>query len=135
MSQENVDSVLTMWEASMEGDRAELDLSLLADDIVYEDDILPDHGGETYHGHDGIRRAWDRATEAFDEDTANVVEWTRDAGDRVVSCHHVRGHGAVSAIEVDFRYAYLWQFEGGKVVYLKSYRDPQQAVEAAGLSE
>ena len=29
--------------------------------------------------------------------------------------HHVRGHGAVSAIKVDFRYAYLWQFEGGKV--------------------
>ena len=73
MSQENVDSVLRMWEASVEDDRAELDLSLLADDIVYEDDILPDHGGETYHGHDGIRRAWDRAIEAFDEDTANVA--------------------------------------------------------------
>ena len=41
----------------------------------------------------------------------------------------------MSAIEVDFRYAYLWRFEGGKVVYLKSYRDPQQALEAAGLSE
>ena len=24
-------------------------------------------------------------------------------------------------------YAYLWPFEGGKVVYLKSYRDPRQA--------
>ena len=36
-----------MWAASMEGDLAELDLSLLADDVVYEDDILPDHGGET----------------------------------------------------------------------------------------
>ena len=53
MSQENVESVLTMWAASMEGDPAELDLSLLAEDIVYEDDILPDHGSETYHGQTG----------------------------------------------------------------------------------
>ena len=64
MSQENVESVLTMWAASMEGDPAELDLSLLAEDIVYEDDIPPDHGSETYHGHDGIRRAWARACRA-----------------------------------------------------------------------
>ena len=76
MSQENVESVLTMWAASMEGDPAELDLSLLAEDIVYEDDILPDHGSETYHGDDGIRRAWARAIEPF-EDAENVVEWTR----------------------------------------------------------
>ena len=134
MSQENVESVLTMWAASMEGDPAELDLSLLAEDIVYEDDILPDHGSETYHGHDGIRRAWARAIEPF-EDAENVVEWTRDAGQQVVSCHRVRGRGTASAIEVEFRYAYLWRFEGGKVVYLKSYRHPEQALEAAGLSE
>ena len=41
----------------------------------------------------------------------------------------------MKTIKVDFRYAYLWRFEGGKVVYLKSYRDPRQALEAAGLSE
>ena len=134
MSQERVESVLTMWKASMEGDPAELDLSLLAEDIVYEDDILPDHGDETYHGHDGIRRAWARAIEPF-QNAENVVEWTRDTGDQVVSCHHVRGLATASAIEVDFRYAYLWRFEGGKVVYLKSFRDPAQALEAAGLSE
>jgi ketosteroid isomerase-like protein len=134
MSRENIERVLTMWEASMEGDPADLDLSLLAESIVYEDDILPDHGSETYHGHDGIRRAWARAIEPF-QDAENLVEWARGAGDQVVTCHHVRGHGAASAIEVEFRYAYLWRFEGGKVVYLKSYRDPQQALEAAGLKK
>ena len=38
---------------------------------------LPDHGSETYHGHDGIRLA--RAIEPF-EDAENVVEdWTRES--------------------------------------------------------
>jgi ketosteroid isomerase-like protein len=134
MSQENVEAVLTMWEASMEGDPAELDLSLLAENIVYEDDVLPDHGSETYHGHDGIRRAWARAIEPF-EDAENVVEWARDAGDQVVSCHRVRGRGTASGIAVEFRYAYLWRFEGDKVVYLKSHRKPAEALEAAGLRE
>ena len=136
MSQENVEVVLRMWGASMEGDPAELDLSLVAENVVYEDDILPDHGSETYHGHEGIRRAWARAIEPFEAaETENVIEWTRDAGDRVVSWHHVRGRATASAIPVDFRYAYLWRFEGGKVVYLKSFRDPKQALEAAGLRE
>ena len=89
MSQENVENVLTMWAASMEAVPAELDLSLLAENIVYEDDILPDHGSETYRGRDGIRRASARAIEPF-EDAENVIEWTRDAGEHVVSCHRVR---------------------------------------------
>src|SRR5215208_4153324 len=134
MSKENVDRVLAMWEASMADDPAELDISLLAENVVYEDNVLPDHGSETYHGHEGIRRAWARATEPF-EDGANTIEWTRDTSDQVVSCQHVRARGAASAVDRDFRYAYLWRFAGGKVVYLKSYRDPRQALKAAGLSE
>jgi ketosteroid isomerase-like protein len=133
MSQENVETVRKMWEASMEDDPADLDLSLLAEDVVYEDDVLPDHGGETYRGHAGILRAWARAIEPW-EDSENVIEWARDAGEQVVSCHRVRGRGRASEIRVDFQYAYVWRFDGEKVVYVKSYRDPANALEAAGLS-
>src|SRR5262245_29431022 len=124
MSQENVEIVLRMWGASMESDPAKLDLSLVAESVIYEDDILPDHGSETYHGHEGIRRAWARAIEPFEAaETENVIEWTRDSEDRVVSCHHVRGRATASAIPVDFRYAYLWRLEGEKVVSGSPLRD------------
>jgi ketosteroid isomerase-like protein len=134
VSQENVETVLKMWEASMEGDPADLDLSAVDRDVVYEDDILPDHGTDTYLGHEGVRRAWVRALDPW-EDTENVVEWTRDAVDAVVSCHRTRGRGKGSGLEVEFRYAYVWRFQGGKVVHLKSYGNPADALEAVGLSE
>jgi ketosteroid isomerase-like protein len=37
-------------------------------------------------------------------------------------------------MEVEGRYAYLWRFREGKVVYLKSYGNPAEALEAARLS-
>ena len=94
---------------------------------------MPDHGAEAYHGHEGIRRAWARAIEPFEDDSENVIEWARDAGDEVVTCQRVRGRGKGSGIAIEFRYAYLWRFEGDQVVYLKSFRDPAAALEAAGL--
>jgi ketosteroid isomerase-like protein len=45
----------------------------------------------------------------------------------------MRGKG--SGVEAEIRCAYVWRFRGGKVVYCKSYVDPAEALEAAGLSE
>jgi ketosteroid isomerase-like protein len=135
MSQENVEEVRKLWEAWQEGDPADLgDLSLLDAEILYEDNSLPDHLGETYHGHEGVRRAWARFIEPW-ESFDNQLEWARDAGDDVVSCHRVQGRGKASGMEVDGRYAYLWRFRGGKVVYLKSYGNPAEALQAVGLRE
>jgi ketosteroid isomerase-like protein len=131
VSQENVEVVLKAWENTMEGDPADLDLSAVDPNVVYEDEILPDHGAETYLGHEGIRSAWVRALDPW-EDIENVVEWTRDA---VVSCHRARGRGKGSGVEVEFRDAYVWRFQGKKVVHLKSYGDPADALEAVGLRE
>jgi hypothetical protein len=56
MSQENVETVRTSWEW-MNGDPTAL-LEVLDSDVIYEDDLLPDHAGETYRGVDGLVRAW-----------------------------------------------------------------------------
>jgi ketosteroid isomerase-like protein len=45
----------------------------------------------------------------------------------------MRGKG--SGIEAEIRYAYVWRFGDGKVVYCKSYADPAEALTAAGLRE
>lgn len=119
--------------ALLHGDIADLgDLSLFADDVRYEDEILPDHVGETYHGHDGFRRAWARALEPWDVLEVRV-EWLREGDDVVVSCHWGRLRGKESGVEAEIRYAYVWRFDHGKVVQCKSYADPDTALAVARL--
>ena len=135
MSEENAEIVRQWVEGVLhQGDIADLgDLSFLDAEILYEDEILPDHVGETYRGHDGFRRAWTRALEPW-ETIEGRLEWVRDAGDQVVSCHWGRMRGKESGIAAEIRYAYVWRFEAGKVVHCKSYLDPVEALETAGLS-
>jgi hypothetical protein len=64
MSQENVEMIRQQWQAWMEGDPDELgDMSFIDHEVVYEDAVLPDRVGETYRGHEGMRKAWALATE------------------------------------------------------------------------
>ena len=136
MSRENVEFVERMWSELMSGDSRTLDVSTLDPEVVYEDELLPDHAGETYRGHEGIQRAWTRALEALEAGSfENELRWARDAGDGVVSCHHVKSRGAGSGIELEFDYAYLWKLRDRKIVYCKAFRDPAEALKAAGLGE
>jgi ketosteroid isomerase-like protein len=105
---------------------AEPDFSLLDPDIVFEDDILPDHAGETYRGHEGIvrsARTWLQPYERFTIELEDMV----GSGDRLVSIHRFRGTARHTGIESELRYAYLWTFRDAKVVHLQSFRDPEEA--------
>jgi hypothetical protein len=93
MSQENVENLrayCTAWEMGTEPD-----FGLLDPEVVFEDDILPDHAGEIYRGHEGV-----------------------DTG-----------------IKTQLRYAYVWTFRDGKVIHLRSFREREEALEAAGLRQ
>src|SRR5262249_48600658 len=105
--------------------------------VIYEDEFIPDHAGETSRGYDAMERAWTQALEAFDEAVPfdNSIVWAGDAGDEVVTCHHVRGRGKGSGIPIEFDYAYLWRLRKGRVIYCKSFRDAESALEAAALQE
>jgi ketosteroid isomerase-like protein len=136
MSNENVEIVREMWETVLTDDHTTIPASFIDPEVTYEDEILPDHAGETYRGYDGMQRAWTWALESFeDEPFDNRILWVRDAGDAVVTCHHVCGRGRGSGVELEFDYAYLWRLRAGRVIYCKSFRVPAQALEAAGLSE
>ncbi len=142
MSQENVERLrafLEPWgrerwtpEAWERGEV--IDMSLLDAEVVYEDENLPDHAGEAYRGHEGIRRAarrWVEPNEWLWVELKQII----GEGDRLVSIHRVRNKGSYSGIAFDAPLAYAWTFRDGKIIHFQSFREPQDALEAAGLSE
>jgi ketosteroid isomerase-like protein len=134
MPEENVEIVREIWKAWDKDDPGQLPLSAIDPEAVYEDSLLPDHAGETYHGHQGFLRAWAQAIEPWAGLEASL-DWARAAGDDVVSCHRMRGRGKESGIEMEITYGYVWKFRDGKIVYCKAFATPDEALEAAGLSE
>ena len=105
---------------------AEPDFSLLDPDVVFEDEILPDHAGEAYRGHEGIARSartWLQPYERFTIELEDVV----GSGDRLISIHRFTATARHTGIETELRYAYLWTFRDGKVVHFQSFRDPEEA--------
>ena len=59
----------------------------------------------------------------------------RDLGDRIVGIGSFRARGKESAVEVESPLGYLVEFENGKAIRMRSYLDPKEALEAAGLRE
>jgi ketosteroid isomerase-like protein len=143
MSQENVESLRAFlepwgreaWTPEAWDHGGVIDMSFLDPDVVYEDENLPDHVGEAYRGHEGIVRAAKRWLGPF-EWLLVELEKIVDAGDdRLVSIHRGRSKARHSGIEFDEPVAYLWTFRDGKVIHFRSFRQPGEALEAAGLRE
>ena len=88
---EKLRGFLAGWDpkATLEAwNRGEADVSLLDPEIAYEDTILPDHVGETYHGYEGVARATERWLEPFESLTIQL-ERLIGTEDRFVSIHQV----------------------------------------------
>lgn len=144
MSKENVE-ILRTWAAALEArtpgkgplvsrHTGEAVVAQLDPDVVYEDTIWPDHAAETYRGIDAVVRATERWTESYERLTLEL-ERIVGTGDCLVSVHRLQAKARQTGIEFDEPHAILWRFRGGKVIYFRSFRDPDEAVEVAGLSE
>jgi hypothetical protein len=106
--------------------------TLRAPEFAYEDNILPDHAGETYRGLDGMRRASTGFVEPYAEmvyDLQRIV----GSGDRFVSIHGVRAKARYSGIVQDLRAAYIWTYRDGRLIHLRAFRDADEALKAAAL--
>ena len=86
---------------------------------------------DMYSGHDGIRRFVDGVKDAWETYLWNVTE-TFVAGNVVVAMIHCEGKGR-EGVRVDWNVAWLWTFRQETPVSLRLYRDPKEALEAAGL--
>ena len=132
MSQENVELVHRAVDAF---NRRDLDafLALMDDDV----EVVPRAAameGETYHGHDGVRRWWKDLLDVFPDFTIEVVE-VRDLGDLTVAALRVRGHGAGSDVPLDETIWQVARWRRGKCVWWRSFDTRAEALEAVGLSE
>jgi ketosteroid isomerase-like protein len=58
-----------------------------------------------------------------------------DAGDDVVVIARILGRGSGSGVEAQARQGYIWTIADGRAVRLRWFNDPDEALEAADLSE
>jgi ketosteroid isomerase-like protein len=135
MSEENVEIVRRGYEALNQRDVDQF-LSYFAPDteVDFSESIGP--FSDVYRGHAEVKTFWESFFEAWEE-----VRWEIDelrdlgGGDGVLSATHLiaRGHGS-GIPTTDYR-AVIWTARDKRIRRVKFFRDKQDALEAAGLSE
>ena len=135
MSQENVEIVRRGVDAYNRRD-VEAILEDLDPEIEWHPAILaPLEGKATvYRGHEGVRMWVRDLDDVFDEIHAEYSE-VRDLGEQVVAIGQIRMRGTGSGAETESPLASVTDFKNGKAIRFRTYLDPRQALEAAGLSE
>jgi ketosteroid isomerase-like protein len=129
MSQENVDVVADCFRA---WDRADLDgvVANYAVDVEFDASRVMEG---VYRGRDAVRAYLRTIFESFSfsNDDLKLVA----AGDEVVAITQIRGVGAASRAEVEAPFGYVFTVRDGCVQRVRLYSNPDEALEAAGVSE
>ena len=131
MSQENVEVVRRMYAAFHSGD-AEGALANFDPEVVVDASVRADVG--IVHGREGVRDTVARWVGAWDE-WREEIEEVRDLGSRVLVCSTQHGRSKGTGIEVETRYAVLYEVQGGKIIRMALHSTPAEALEAVGLRE
>jgi len=131
MSQDNVELVREMYEAYLAGDperalayfhpKASIDFTVRGDTPVREGPEALNEIVATWVG------TWD--------DYSERIEEIRDLGDQVILIATQRGRGKGSGVEIDNRFAQLYEVKEGQITSLTMYIDPATALTAAGVPD
>ena len=135
MSHENVEAFKRFADANNRRDVEAL-LAELDADVEWQSAVLGSLGGEAtvHRGHDGVREMLSDLYEAFSEFKVSFYD-IRDLGDRVVAIGRWITRGEGSGVETTPPLASVVDFRNGKAIRVRSYLDPNDALEAAGLRE
>jgi ketosteroid isomerase-like protein len=91
-------------------------------------------GAQTYHGHEGARKALDSWFETWEWMRIEIVD-VLEAGDQKVITLHQRAKGRGSEIEVEIKTFNVYTFGvDGKVTRMELFTERDPALEAAGLT-
>jgi ketosteroid isomerase-like protein len=133
MSDANVSLVRQLIEAFNSED---IDRVLALADTDVEIEISPDVSAEPdiYLGHDGMRRYFQSFRDAMVDIRFEAEQiWEIDAA--VVVALLLTATGRQTAIVVEQRSAGVWTFREGKLLGIRAYASPADALAAAGLVE
>jgi ketosteroid isomerase-like protein len=135
MSQENVEIVRRIWEASERRDTHAV-FALYDPAIVWDfSQAAPVELRGLYHGYDGIRQFFRQWLEPFENFHAEAETFI-DAGDSVIVGYRQSGRGKASGAEVEMPAAWsVYRIRNGLVVRIEVFQTKPEALEAAGLSE
>ena len=132
MSEENVEIALAAADAWNRGDR-EAWLALWDEEVEFYP-LRAQLEGESYSGHDGLMRFLAEMTQDFEEVRFEIEE-TRDAGEQVVGIGRFRARGRASGLDLNVPLGVVTRVRRGKMVYVRFFSEPAEALEAAGLPE
>jgi ketosteroid isomerase-like protein len=135
MSQENVEAFKRAFDAVNRRDIEAL-MPELDPEVEWHTDFLMAMGGKgtVYRGHEGIREWLRDLYETLSEIQAEYSE-IRDLGDRTVAIGRIRARGTASGAETESPIGSVVEFKNGKVIGVRTFLDPKEALEAAGLRE
>jgi ketosteroid isomerase-like protein len=134
VSQENVEICKRAFEALGVHRDTEAALPYLDPEVELRSAIIGGAEGITYRGHEGVRDWMIESDATFGELRLEPEEW-RDTGDDVLLLGRLHARGRESGVEVESAIAWLLTLRGGDIVRMRGYLNPQEALEAAGLSE
>ena len=123
--------VRRMYEAFQRGDT---EASLAHFDPDVDIDVSRRGVGGMGRGREDLSRIVGEWVVAWD-DWSEEIEEIRDLGSQVLVIAIQRGRGKGSGVEVTNRYALLYELTGDKISRMTGYGNPNEALEAAGLSE
>jgi ketosteroid isomerase-like protein len=123
----NVEVVRRMYEARDAFD-AEGTLACFHPDVVLDARVLMDSG--IVHGREELARVISEWVAAFDHWREEIHE-IRDLGSQVYVVATQQGRAKGSGIEVESRYALLYDVEGGKIARMAMFDGEAEALAAA----
>ena len=132
MSEELVDKVRRSIDAWNRGD-ADAWLEPAHPEVEWTSEVARRLEGSerVYRGLAEMREYWDDWHATWDVHID--ITQTYDLGDTVVAVANVRTRGEASGIGLEQPIAYVFEFEDGRARRVRSYFDPQQALDAAGV--
>jgi ketosteroid isomerase-like protein len=136
MSQENIEAFKRAADATNRRDVEAL-LEEVDPEIEWHPGALmiPVEGeAKAYRGHEDVRQMMKNLLETVAEFYVEYSE-IRDLGDRIVAIGRLRMVGRGSGAKLESPFASLVDVRNGKAIEVRTYLDPKEALEAAGLKD
>jgi ketosteroid isomerase-like protein len=132
MSQENVEIVRSIYEALNGGDW-DAAFATSAPDVEM---TVPSGGPNagTYRGREDVQGFWEEVLTPFEAWTAEPEEFFKHR-DQIAVVLRFRTRPKGTSAEIENRIGHLWTIRDGLVVSMRFFAKPEDALEAAGLSE